>query len=82
MIDPTKIPYGQVAQMAKNGSPFLLEALGRLYGIGPAERRALGQDGAGVPSWALIALSLGAGVIIGARVQKSYPQYVPEIVSG
>lgn len=82
MIDPTRIPFGQVARVAKDGSPLLLQALGRLYGIGPAERQALGADGAGVPAWAIAALALGVGLVVGARVQRQYPQYVPSIVSG
>jgi hypothetical protein len=82
MIDPTRIDYGQVAQVAKNGSPLLLTALGRFFGIGPSERAAFGQDGAGVPTWAWGVLALSAGVVIGARVQKSYPDKVPTLISG
>lgn len=82
MIDPTRIPYGQVARVAKDGSPLLLQALGRLYGIGPAERQALGADGTGVPTWAVAILALGVGVVVGARVQKQYPQYVPNMIGG
>ncbi len=82
MIDPSRIDYGTVAQVARDGSPLLLQALGRLYGIGPTERRAFGATGNGVPTWAWIVVALGAGVIIGTRVQKSYPQYVPNLISG
>lgn len=82
MIDPTRIDYGQVAKIAQNGSPMLLSALGRMFGLGPSERAAFGQNGSGVPSWAWGVLALSAGVVIGARVQKSYPNKVPKLISG
>lgn len=82
MIDPTRIDYGRVAMAAKEGSPLLLRALGRLYGLGPSERAAFGQNGSGVPTWAVTALALGVGLVVGTRIQKHYPQYVPNIVSG
>lgn len=82
MINPAHIPYDQVAKIAKDGSPLLLQALGRLYGLGPRERRAFGQNGGGVPGWAWATLALVAGAVIGVKVQKHYPQYVPEIIVG
>lgn len=82
MIDPTRIDYGTVARVAKDGSPLLLQALGRLYGLGPTERAAFGQNGTGVPGWAWAVVALGAGIIIGTRLQKSYPEYVPNLISG
>lgn len=82
MIDPTRIDYGRVASVARDGSPLLLQALGRLYGIGPTERRALGSNGTGVPTWAWVTLALGAGVIAGTRIQKAFPQYVPNLIAG
>jgi len=72
-----------VERIAREGSPVLLQALGRLYGIGPAERAALGQNGTGgIPGWAWGALGLVAGVVIGARVQKRWPDKLPAIVRG
>lgn len=82
MIDPTSIDYAQVARVAQDGSPLLLQALGRLYGIGPSERHAFGANGSGVPTWAWSVLALGAGVVIGVRVQKMYPQFVPNLIAG
>lgn len=82
MIDPTRIDYGRVANVARDGSPLLLQALGRLYGIGPVERRAFGATGDGFPTWAWVALALGAGVIVGTRLQKHYPDYIPNMIAG
>jgi hypothetical protein len=82
MIDPTRIDYGTVAKVARDGSPLLLQALGRLYGIGPSERSAFGANGGGVPTWAWAVVALGAGVVIGTRLQKHYPRYVPNLISG
>ena len=82
MFDPTRIDYGTVARVARDGSPLLLQAIGRLYGIGPSERQAFGETGGGVPSWAWGVLALTAGVVVGIRVQKSYSTYVPRWISG
>lgn len=82
MINPAHIPYAKVAKIAKDGSPLLLQALGRLYGLGPRERSAFGQNGGGVPGWAWGTLVLVAGVFIGVKVQKYYPQFVPNMVAG
>jgi hypothetical protein len=82
MIDPTRIDYGQVAKVARDGSPLLLQALGRLYGIGPRERSAFGSTGGGVPTWAWVVLAAGAGVVVGTRLQKRYPQYIPNLIAG
>lgn len=82
MIDPTNINYGAVAQVARDGSPLLLQALGRLYGLGPSERAAFGQNGGGVPTWTWGLLALTVGVFVGARIQKAYPRRMPRIISG
>lgn len=82
MLDPTRIDYGQVARVARDGSPLLLQALGRLYGIGPVERQAFGQAGGGVPTWAWVVLAAGAGVVVGARLQKRFPRQMPALISG
>lgn len=72
----------KAAASAADAAPLVLHALGRLYGLGPSERRALGGDGDGVPTWAWVSLALVAGAVIGSRVQKAYPTYVPKVVSG
>ena len=82
MFDPTQIDYEQVAHVATNGSPLLLQALGRFYGLGPKERAAFGQNGTGVPTWAWCVVAIGAGIVIGSRVQKAWPGKVPKLISG
>lgn len=82
MIDPTRIDYAKVAQVAQEGSPMLLQAIGRLYGLGPAERAAFGQNGGGVPTWAWVTIAAGVGFVIGSRVQKAWPRNVPKLISG
>jgi hypothetical protein len=82
MIDPTRIDYTRVARVARDGSPLVLQALGRLCGLGPSERAALGSEGNGVPPWAVGALALGLGIVVGARIQKAWPDKMPAIITG
>jgi hypothetical protein len=77
------LSLSDVERISREGSPVLLQALGRLYGLGPAERAALGQNGSGgVPAWAWVAIGLAAGFVAGARVQKRWPDKLPPIVRG
>lgn len=82
MIDPTKIDYGQVAQVAQHGSPVIMQAVGRVFGLGPEERMALAGDGFGVPTWAWVVLGAGAGFIVGVRVYKKWPRSMPKLIAG
>jgi len=82
MINPGSIDLGQVSRIAQDGSPLLLQAIGRLYGVGPAERRALGADGTGVPSWTWAALAFAAGTLVGIRLYRAYPKHIPKMISG
>lgn len=74
-----RVPYADVARAASDGSPAVLEAVGRLIGFGAEEQRALGQ---GVPSWAWLALGIGAGVVIGARAYRRWPAQMRTIAGG
>lgn len=74
--------YAQAAELAKNGSPMLLQAVGRIFGLGEAERRALGQDGGGVPWWFWTVCGLGAGFVAGVRVYRRWPREVPVLIKG
>jgi hypothetical protein len=82
MIDPTRIDYTRVARVARDGSPLFLQALGRLCGLGPSERAAFGAEGDGVPAWAVGALALGIGIVVGARIQKAWPDKLPAVITG
>lgn len=82
MIRPT-INYADVERITKDGPPMLVSALGRLFGIGPAERRALGAEGiGGVPGWSWGLLGVGVGFVVGVRVYKRWPNKVPRLIRG
>lgn len=70
----------QLAQASHSGSPLLLEAVGRLCGLGDAERNALAR--AGIPSavWGLGGLA--AGVVLGAYLYRRYPGAMSRVVGG
>jgi hypothetical protein len=73
-----------VERVLDRGPSLVVTALGRLLGLGPAERRALGENGAGsaFPAWGWMALAVGVGFIAGSRVQKKWPRRVPKMISG
>jgi hypothetical protein len=74
---------GDVLSMAgavSNGSPALIHAVGRMYGLGQAEREQLSVYG--IPGWVWGVALISAGVIIGVRVQKNWPDKVPSIIQG
>jgi hypothetical protein len=80
---PGGMSMSDVSHVAQHGSPALLQAVGRVFGLGPNERAAaFGQDGSGVPMWAWVMLATGAGIVIGARVQRRWPRVLPEIIRG
>lgn len=69
---------GKFAQSAtQNGSPDLLAAVGRAFGLGQAEQKALAKNG--VPSWVLLVLGVGGGVVLGVYLQKKHPSLIPNI---
>lgn len=74
------VPYGQVAHAAQNGSPIVLEAAGRLLGLGASEREALASGR--VPGWLWAVVGLGAGVVVGVRAYRKWPSKFPKVISG
>lgn len=83
MMLPGGMSVKDVSHVAQHGSPALLQAVGRVFGIGPNERAAaFGENGSGVPGWAWGMLALGAGIVIGARIQRRWPDKLPEIIRG
>jgi hypothetical protein len=77
------ISLDEVRAIARDGAPMLLQALGRVYGLGPTERRALsGSEGGGIPSWTWVLFGVAAGVVVGARVQRAWPDKLPALVRG
>ena len=81
MLTPT-VTYSDVERIARHGSPVLLQAIGRAFGLGPQERAALGHDGVGIPTWTWVAVAVAAGFFIGVRVHKAYPHKVPALIRG
>ncbi len=83
MIRPS-VSLHDVERLAQHGSPALLQAFGRLFGIGPRERAALGSPGKGgiVPGWTWGVLALGAGLVVGVRVYRRWPDKVPSLIAG
>lgn len=55
-------------QMAQHGSPVLLNAIGRVFGLGQDEQTAL--LGGRVPGWLLLAVGLAAGILGGAALER------------
>jgi hypothetical protein len=74
------LPYAQLADAAKNGSPALLQAVGRAVGLGAEERAALSKGS--VPGWLWAVGGIALGVFVGVRLQRAVPQYVPVWLKG
>ncbi len=74
------LDYSELAKAATQGSPLLLNAVGRLYGLGAEERASLFGDG--IPTWTWVTAGLLAGFVVGVRVYKAYPGKVPGIIKG
>lgn len=72
--------YGDIARIARDGSPLLLQAIGRVYGFGQGDITSL--RGGGVPMWPFVLVAVAAGFVAGARVQKRYGQHLPKILTG
>jgi hypothetical protein len=62
----------QALQIAQNGSPQILHAAGRMFGLGEAEREALSQGQ--VPRWAIGVLGLSVGLVAGIAIHRRWPK--------
>lgn len=71
---------GVAVEIAKNGSPMLVRAAGRMLGLGEGEQAALRQGR--IPWWVWAAGGIAAGFYAGVQVYKRYPEHVPEFVKG
>lgn len=65
-LDPTNLMALQA--VATRGAPAVLQAAGRLAGLGTAEQDAL--VGGRVPFWLLLGVGLAAGWFLGAQAQS------------
>ena len=75
------LPINQIAHAAQHGSPTLLSAFGRLFGVGEGERNALFR-GNGVPGWALLGIGLVGGVAVGIMVHRKWPNQTNKLIGG
>lgn len=66
----------QAMKAAQNGSPAVVEAVGRLVGLAGPERDALARGK--IPGWAWLVAGLGVGALVVTR----YPNVVPAKVRG
>lgn len=81
MIDPQHIRFAeQAASAAHSGSPVVVEAVGRIFGLSGADRDQLVSTG--VPPWAFFALGITAGIVAGVRLQRKWPEAMPSLISG
>jgi hypothetical protein len=71
------ITSSELQSAVNKGSPTLLHAVGRAFGLGQAERTALTQGA--FPAWFWIVVGLGAGVVVGTQVQKRWPNQVNKV---
>jgi hypothetical protein len=77
---PGNLSVSDMMVIAKEGSPFIVNTVSRLAGLGADERKKLADDG--VPRWAVATLALVVGAAVGARLYKSYPRKFPAWVVG
>ncbi len=67
-----------MASVAQSGSPMLLSAVGRVFGLGADEQAALGVGK--VPWWLWASVGVAAGVVVGAQVHKRWPDVLPQMM--
>lgn len=65
-FDPSSV--ATIQHLATRGTPVVLEAAGRLAGLGQAEQTALLEGK--VPFWLLLTIGVAAGWAIGVQAQK------------
>jgi hypothetical protein len=71
VILPLEVSPEQMSETLQNGSPMLINAAGRMLGLGDAEQSALAAGG--IPKTALVVLGLVGGVLAGLYVGKRWP---------
>lgn len=74
-IDPA-----QMKDIAQNGAPAILHAVGRFVGLGEEERKALSMGQ--VPWWTWLLGGVTIGVVAGARIQRRWPGKLPALIRG
>jgi hypothetical protein len=70
----------RLLESAQAGSPLILQAVGRAFGLAEPEMTALKKGNLG--GWFWLVLGLGVGVVVGARAYKAWPARFPKWVVG
>lgn len=79
----TAFAVKEAIRASETGSPRLLHALGRIYGLGPNERAALsGSPGDMFPNLLPAVALVALGFFVGVRAQKRWPRKLPSWVTG
>ena len=74
------IPIEQLAEVAKHGSPAMLSAVGRLFGLGQGEQQALVNGK--FPAWSVLLVGLAGGFVVGAYAYRKWPSAMGKVVGG
>lgn len=80
MSFPVSFSPNDLQQLSQMGSPALLKAVGRAFGLGDAEQQALKNGN--LPAWFWVTIGVLGGVVVGIQVQKRFPNKVPEFLGG
>lgn len=75
-----QIPFSAIQQatsMATNGSPFLLNSVGRLMGLGDTEQKALGRGE--IPRWAIFVVGAIVGGVGAVYAARRFPRQIAKI---
>ncbi len=75
-----EIPVQDIAAVAKHGSPGMLHAAGRIFGLGQAEQQALVRGR--LPRWLLFTVGIGGGVLLGIYADRRWPQQTRKLMGG
>lgn len=66
--------------VAKEGSPLLLQAVGRLCGLGADDRNALARHGVPAAVWGIV--GIGAGLWLGVYLQRKHAGLIEWVPGG
>ena len=75
---PIQMTPEQMTDTLQNGSPMLIGAAGRLFGLGADEQQALAVNG--IPRVALGVVCVIGGVFVGMYVAKKWPGVARKVV--
>jgi len=76
------LPVGiaDMQSVARNGSPDLMAAAGRAFGLGAGERQALLAGK--IPWWTMLLGGIAIGFVAGAQVHGRWPDKLPGWIAG